>query len=379
MAVEFQSTRTGVMQLWMRRLLRGTRGAILAMAAFLFLAAQAVAAPKEADLRAFVETSLGPGLSLQDLRYKVFSDSSGQGRVSVAGSLKATEPRYRSEQVQNARFRAELQALGMSDAQILRYGKATGVSGDWGQIKVFMEQAVAVGTSIPFKAEIVFLETVDGFDLRGNLVFDVCCTPLSALNPQTEIPYDGDVYRQYVLAMQGWLQHEREIVPAAVLQVFGGFREGAILLEDGRAVAVMEPFDPSAIGWRIESRLNGFGRYRDTYVAEAETRIRPLDGSARKIAWSDLIPGESAPITVRMGIDFFTPNDSLACVSLGFKNGGTAASCFQDGAFSRPDGQYGGILDNERQVYYALRPGSPDAAVEAVVAEQRAAEQAAAG
>lgn len=333
-----------------------------------FVGTSAKADPTDNDVREHIDEVTGDGVQVSEIRTKLFPHGqSGQGRVSVAGTLMVTENRY---DITNQRaplqvFVNELKFLGMSEEQIIRYGKLLGVYGitGWAQISVF-EPKILAGTEIPFSAELTYLETVDGHDFSGRIAFELCCKA-SAQLLHNEVASDSARYRKLIADMIAWRDYEAHTLPQTALEHFGGLISGSTLLENGEVVAELEPIDFASAQWSVQRGLSRNGHPRDMYTASFPTRVISRGSKPLEIGWRQVAVGSPEPVSMVVRMDLINPVPSESCVQVQTSDWLSRASCLDGSAFSIPGDQYGGLGNAEGSRSYVLSPnakGSPRSA-----------------
>lgn len=137
----------------------------------------AQAAPSSETIQRYIASRLPASLDLASLNYRTFNSKTreGAGRVSAKGRLKLTENRYvRTGDL----LRRELSQHYMGRSAF-RYFLHCG--------QCVYKPIMTAGQSIPFTFEGHFVQTVDGFRLRGDLRYDLAGYPRSQLHRETPI------------------------------------------------------------------------------------------------------------------------------------------------------------------------------------------------
>lgn len=317
------------------------------------------AEPSEENVREYLTGLLGPGLEVTNIRIKVFPlSSAGQGRVSAAGDIQSLESRYDfGDPTMVLRELVEtLKTGGMSEDQIQRYGRAAGIFNTGGLSGYRIVRPIVLqGASFPFTAELNYLETVDGFNFSGGVNHEICCRTLHELGAN-EIPLDSDRYQALLASMMGWLDYENSTLPKIIEQHFGGIANGGTVWEGDKPVAKFSSFDLSSLDWKVLGQNSNNGAFRETYISTAPTKLETIDDSTFKIGWREVASGGPENIEIQFRMDLFNPTPSDSCIAIKTSDWKSGSSCLQDGVFSKPFGQYGGIADGSGEHRYVVKP-----------------------
>jgi hypothetical protein len=326
--------------------------------AFTLWPSQMVAAePDEASIRTAVESRLGAGLTLGELRFKVF-DGNGMGRVSVAGSVVATEDWFRAEPGQMPRFREMTRAVGVGDEQ--HYRLINLVLGHISQPAY--EVSLAAGVEMPMEGELLYKETVDGFSYLGGLSYNVCCQRLSDLPPGS-VAYDTSPFE--LIWQQVMLAREREEKALETAKAaFGGLSSGATIMAGDKVLAHVAPVPDGTQTWAVVNRqLIGEGNWGWVVQSTVESSITVVSGSPMSIGYAQVNPGGTATrLTLNLLMSYQGAREEMACVEIS-ANGlpFTGPSCWDGKSFARPASEYNALYDGTNNVRLQLRFGQEPA------------------
>lgn len=304
-----------------------------------------------------VEALAGPGLTVDSIEFKVFTEAEGRGRVSAKGVLVAIEPRVEWEKRRGPKFNLLQQRLaqsGISPQAFHRYRRLAGLR-NFGGLS-FYRVVINVGVSTPFTSEWTWFETVEGYKFTGDVDHDFCCTPVSELE-ESNVVAGTEQFEAVVESLLSWYRHEMERLPASVASLFNPLSDGATLYDGEKPVAALSPILPATSSWRFEDWAGG----NFVWVTDVQTKVTSLSHKTVQIAQTTLEPGQTANLEVNLFVDYRGAGTNDACIGLGAEGWSVHGySCLtSDAAFDRPYRAQQGLRDYIRKISYRLIPGVP--------------------
>lgn len=310
--------------------------------------------PSKEQIESAIKQQLKAGLDVQDIRFKVFPDQSGaSGRIDVAGTLVTTEDRVQAEASQADRLRRMVMSAGANQNQVSRYMVNAGlahVPGGLRTIVVYYEHRVSTGTPIEFTSELRYAETVDGYNINGKVVYDICCDTISDIKKLQglHLVYDTPEMQEYYEKLLALHKRETETLPQLVEQFFGRLAAGGQVFDGQTVLANIEPFNLKSRSWSVEIRTGPDRRIYSAYFTRIPVTLNVItDFSLAGCCSISETKGKSPALNIELMINYQNPQPNTACLALGAQAGGRYAGpiCW-DGNLWKWDGrEHGGMIE----------------------------------
>lgn len=316
--------------------------------------------PERGDIEKAIISQLQPGTKLDTLEFKVFPMGKiAQGRISVAGTLVATEPRFRPESQNYGQMAAEIQNAGATYEQFFRFANQVGLKQNVIDLFTTYDVALPEGAVIPFEGDFMYSEVVDGYRMDGGIRYDICCTPKSDLDKRALIN-GSDAAKGYVDQMLKWRDHEAQVLPQAVLRLFDPLKSGAALMDGDRPLARIEAVDPGAGAWSVELITLNNGTHQ-LYSTRLPTTFTSLAPEVFSVDWNQIQPGQSIPSDLLLSVGYFGPGEQNACVRLILGHGGSSGyfACWNGHEYGSPNIFGSAIRDQNAGRDLSIKPGLP--------------------
>lgn len=318
--------------------------------------------PTKEQITSAIKQQLQPGLDIQDIRFKVFSDENGAtGRIDIAGTLVTTEDRVQAEASQADRLYRMLMSAGATQNQVYRYMVNTGltrVPGDFGAVAVFYEHRVTAGTPVNFTSELHYAETVDGYNFNGNVAYDICCDSISKIKQfqGLHLVYDMPEMQGYYEKLLALHKRETEAFPQLVEEYFSGLTKGSEVVNGEKVIARIGPIHPKEHAWAVANIADGNGRLFDAYTATVPATLELV--SDANISGIGAEKGKVNQIRIELWIDSNNPASMNACLALraGTGHGYGGQGCWNGSVWVADSRIIGGIYEMGTNKRLSVRP-----------------------
>ncbi len=322
------------------------------------------AAPEETDIRTAIVERLEDGLALDAFRFKVFvNDDTSRGRVSISGTLKLTEDRVRRMDRQSEIIHEDLQRnFGIHPQRAIAIGRMIGrAKRGTGSAVVdltFFTVEQAKNTTVPFTAELQFLETVNGFSFENPLIYEVCCEVSSKVlaNPRNHL-FGGDEYLSVLNVFEEWWTYETITIPEVRRALFGPLDGARMLYDDGTEVARITDLQIELDSGNIS---NSNADDRPGLYPAMHTKALATITPARSfnIGFIELEAGQPYLYEFNLVYPYEMERLDQACIEMKEAVGSywSGTICFDGSGFSwNRVQQYGGIADNRAEKRLEIR------------------------